>query len=86
MNKRKNIIPTKESAPSLQTVAEVYAEDEGFIQTVCKELNIQAKDLLFTLEEIHHYNTLETNIQKITVMDFTNTTLEDELCKLNSQY
>jgi len=78
----------KKYVPSVKTITEAYAGNKRFIQTVCRELNMQPTDFLLTLEEIPHYNEVVsgTNIPKISVMDFTNTTLEDELCKLNSQY
>ena len=78
----------QQACPTVSTLESTYSNDQALMQTICNELNIQPTDFLLTLEEVHQYNAFifETNISKITIMDFSNTTLEDELCKLNSQY
>ena len=74
--------------PSAETIAEVYAEDEAMILQVTQELECDRDELIFTSTEVRQLmQYIDSDIPiKFTMMDFTNTTFENELCKLNNEY
>ncbi len=69
----KNLLTTiKQFIPTVETIAEAYVGDEIILT------RLEVKQLM---------KHVDADIPiKITMMDFTNTTFEDALCKLNSQY
>ena len=78
----------KQYIPTAQTIAEAYAEDEAMILQVCEELDCNRDEIILTrleIKQLMKYVEKDTPIN-ITMMDFTDTTMEDELCKLNSRY
>lgn len=74
--------------PSVETIEESYIGDEAMILTVCKELDCSRDEIILTrLEVTKLIKHVAKDIPiKITMMDFTNKTIEEALCEVTSQY
>jgi len=74
--------------PTAQTIEEVYTGDEAMILQVCKELQCDRNERIFTSSEVKELmEHVDSDIPiKITMMDFNNKTMEDALCEITTQY
>jgi len=74
--------------PTAQTIEEAYAGDEAMILLVCKELQCDRNERIFTSSEVKELmEHIDSDIPiKITMMDFNNKTMEEALCEITTQY